>query len=312
MSSHGAESELFAHLTDIVSDPYIERLRDCIAEVERELNCRESTPSAEELQRIAHALNEEWIYAQSPVTISGDVERILSDGSREPTTAYAARARSQGFLIQLRPVMLDDEVIAESYQVRHAFSVSDPALHAMIDYFDAPLHDLEIGYPFPSDELRRNRFEYYHAGESEMVLSKIGADMSVQEKITRLAHLRFEDDKSQFGDIEAGKDYEAFLHAVLELDEEVPYRIALNGELGVYTEYGDVEQEIASPADAPHIVKVEQIRLWQPDIMERDGGRGHELVPFLEGTRFGAVQGMISERVLIPFTSVHGIQSLRA
>jgi hypothetical protein len=311
MSESIQDFGLFERLSSSMEDPYVDRKMEQARDVAELLNGLDY--SKEDRDIFVRELDDGWIYRNKIVTVSGVMWWKSPDQAMpKRTVVNDIQVISDGFMFDPDRFEAESEYIEGKQQPSFAFKVdtgrSDGEQSYAAMHFDDIFH---IEYPFPSPELRNQRFRYHYPRHCEDIDYAIFNSRDTSEMIADLAvAVEFEGDTVDQIDMDAVTDLQNYLDDTMDLEKELPYRFTIVGQVAVMT---DARQAIVSTVLKPlcRLGIVKQVRML-PDELSSDVDTGaHRYVPYLEMRLFDDERGTEPKRLMVPFSSLLSAVSIR-
>ncbi|HRC28373.1 MAG TPA: hypothetical protein PKV96_03215 [Candidatus Saccharimonas sp.] len=302
------EQELLAALTEQMADPYLSRLYEKARGFASRITCEEL--GREAWHALINELDADWPYLQMPIRVTGRVKAKYDGMSTvEARQQVDLECSSNGFTFLQEEIAFDDETFAGSVRAGLSIIVGRPGedrYSAFIDLDD--IDDLEV--PFPSDELRLQRFAYHFPKQSEHIDELAFTSRREDQIVKSYAEFYFDVNSGDIDAAEAVRDAIVCLSVKAELEPVLPYHIAFLGNVMVVM---DNVNGIPTTLRRPHngLVSIHQIILRPADVYSTQTTGLQRLVPFLDATLHGRMRGDVDKKLLIPCSSITWIESTR-
>lgn len=311
---------IFERLKTSMVDPYIERTVRRAREYEAAVN--ETEASMDERNELVAELDRDWIYHYVPLVVTGDMWMITPENSEpEKISVVDMPVISNGFMFDPDRLMFDGEPMLGLQRISHALLIPTGRPDGLPNYAAMHLGDVKhIDYPFPSPELREQRFRYHYEREANEIDEAFMAAVDDGDMITLLRDFSLEVDGSDPDNVQAIADGQEYMNRTLDFDTELPYVttvlgavVELTGEESNRTHTSVTASALLRfyPLPVKSLVTIERVVL-QPDDLTKDVSRGtHRYIPYLKGIADSRSKGAERQRILIPFSSIARAESIR-
>lgn len=311
MSELGPQAaQLFERLEQSMIDPHVTMKTELANEYEQLIN--ETQCSQKEWVALAADLDKDWAYLGVNLKVSGTLWYESPDTGRlERRKVENLDVCSQGFYFDPERIELDGEYLDGLLRATHIFSfdIDHPHHKAAIGmmHFDDIKH---IEYPFPSLELRRQRFPLNQADIADEIDEAILNADDDNEKVRRMREFGIAINLSKSEEVETLEDAQAYIDHIIELDKDLPfYHLQILGGFGFLRgEEGMVRGEITQTIR--RVVTVKQVSLHPDNLYDSTEG-SQRFVPCLDVVVHGRAQGDVSREAIIPFSSIMWAESIR-
>lgn len=311
MSEHLEDFELFEKLSSALEDPYIDRMKVKAQAIAQKLNNGEL--DKDDARAAIADLNMDWIYQHRMVTASG----VLWGESEEQDalqciTVAGKEMISVGFALDPERIVLNDEFINGHEKAVYAFliknSQGDDVYSVAAMHFDDVEH---IEYPFPSPELRDQRFLYHSPKYAQAIDRAVFNARSTTDKIRELSEiLTFDRDPGDADDQEEILDLQSYLENTMDLDRELPFRLAYLGRVAIMT--SNTEATIIN-AEIPvqGLAAIKRVVMLRQDLYSTKQQGLERYSPYLDVHLYGQNRYDTTIRMMVPFSSILYAESIR-
>ena len=303
-------SSLFERLEQSMIDPHVESKMELARLYEDRLN--ETDYTIPTLTEYVDDLDKGWQYMGARLKVTGTMwYGAPGEGLWQAQKVENLEVISQGFSFNPDKIILDEEYLIG---MRHAafqflFPDQDTAAKGYVGVMQ--FDDIEhIEYPFPSHELREQRFPINHSELASHIDEALRGAEDDNEKIRRLQDFTIEVDYANGDDIERMEDSQAYLNSVMELDMELPfYYLQLLGRYGKLDEDRGIMVEEAE-RQFRRIADIKRVSL-QPDDLYESAEAKRRFVPCLDVVLHGRQRGDASVEAIVPFSSIVWAEPVR-
>ncbi len=311
MSDVPSDFGLFERLSTSMDDPYVDRIMEQAREAAELLN--ETDCSKEERAALEASLDRAWIYKNKTLVVSG-VLWWVSPGKKIPkrSTVTDIHVLSDGFIFDPERFEVGDEYIEGKRYPSFALKIDTGRDDGLYSYAAMHFDDIEhIDYPFPSPELRSQRFRYHYPRHAEDIDYAVFNSRDTSEMISDLSvAVEFEGDGDDEVDLDAITDLQSYLDDTMDLDKQLPYRFSIVGNVAVMS---DEKSAVISVLVQPlrRLGVVLQVRML-PDNLSDDLSAGKQrYVPYLEMMLYDDQRDVEPRRLMVPFSSIISASSVR-
>jgi hypothetical protein len=303
------EAALFASLNEQMSDPLVERVYTQAREFERMANTTEMTD--EERVAMIRTLDAQWPYMNMPLRLSGILQTVdMLSGELHARHVVDCPVISNGFAFAPDTAIVDGEVVRGGHRVGHSVYLRDDAGTVLFPGFVSldRLDHLEL--PFPSPELRLQRFAYdfpAYTADIDTIAFRARRDDQI---IKDFEVFYFDGDVDDPLDLEAARDAMAYLTHRAELEPSLPYYLSF---LGPFIAVGSNGESYPNSLQYPHqgVISIHQILLRPRDVAIQQTNGRQRLVPFIEVTLHSVTRDGADKHLLIPCSGIQWIESAR-
>jgi hypothetical protein len=310
MKRQDGEHGLFERLSETLTDPYVDRMFLRAKEYEEVLNTLDENPddSVPAAQKFMHMLDAEWMYKGKNMVVTGIVATADENGNTIRDRIVETEVASNGFVFDRDEVTFEDETIMGEWRAAlHMTVPHEKGTKGCVMY----LRDIEhIEYPFPSNELRSVRYNYHRPAMATDIYTRIYDSATDNDVLYALRDLYFDMNEQFDDDTEELKDLISYLNNVSDLDLSVPWRLTINGEIGVTHDDG-VTKAVSLATATHYYAQVHGITFtsWRND--EEKRGVTTRKFPSLHTTLYAKDKDKPNITAYIPLTSIHHAESLR-
>ncbi len=303
---HDTERELFDRLAETAADPYVDRMYSFARDVEQRLNRDGHIATVDEAEVAVRELDRGWsFYMGEKISVSGDVTYISGTGERRETTVVDEEVITNGFSAYKTDVAFDGETVGERWVVAHALLKDVGDLRSTLALPIASDH--HIDYPYPSPELRSQRFRTEQPKLAEWV-TKLGFEARGEmDVVDALRHEVYRVNYDDPIDYQRLIDFQVALNEMADFDKTLPYVVLMHGEYAV-GHIGQVPHGRNANEPMSRLLNVGGLTL-QP-FNQPVNGIG-EVVPALRGVMHSPQHHGAAQSVIIPFTSVLALKPVR-
>lgn len=313
MHEQPSEHAMFERLSATFDDPYIDRMKAKALEVEELLNSTDFT--IDERAALVKSLDDEWIYRHHTVFVTGEMW-CVSPERRVPERRRVTglEVQSDGFMFDPTRLELGDEFFEGRQNAAFAFKIDTGREDGKYSYAAMHFDDVtHIEYPFPSHELRVQRFLYHFPNHAHDVDCAVFSASDVSELVRDVARsVQFTANISDPLETENILDFQAYLTEMLVFDTELPYRVQIMGEVAVLNDDDDKTAKVPSVIrPIKRFASMHQVRLLPDDLSGDSVGGSKRYVAYAEMTLHDVRQGVNPKHVLIPFSSLLYMENVR-
>ena len=244
MSVFGSEFEM---LESTMTDPYIES----VLTLARQYNdiLKNTTPTAEEKEAIINELDSEWGSAlHMPMKITGHISARDGEDVIEKAYYEDLDVISNGFCITEDQILIDDEVVAVNYVVKHHFLVPGNRIAGLNsdseDFVGATGEVDDVILELPTASMERATAwltENYPEVIQDIDERILNAEGTEADSI--LALRGFELSPALAADTDFARNCViVYISQSLQLDQYVPYSVNLSGKVHLHNDDGTMSR----------------------------------------------------------------------
>lgn len=304
-------SSLFERLEQSMIDPHVESKMELARLYEDRLN--ETDYAIPTLSAYVEDLDKDWQYMGSRLRITGTMwYGAPGEGLWQAQKVENLEVISQGFSFNPDKIILDEEYLIGMRHAAFQFLFPDPDTAAKGYVGIMQFDDIEhIEYPFPSHELRKQRFPINHPELAKNISEAINGAEDDNEKVRRLQDLAIDADYANPDDAERIEDAQAYLNSVMDLDMDLPfYYLQLLGRYGIIADEDRGMMVEEAEKQFRRIAVIKRVSL-QPDDLYESAEAERRFVPCLDVVLHGRERGDASVEAIIPFSSIVWAESVR-
>lgn len=314
------ESALFDRLRTSMQDPYIDRMMHKASEYEVMVN--ETNATSEERAEIVAALDSDWIYRNQQLVVTGDIWMVTPENHRpQKVHVVDMQVVSNGFMFDPDRLEFEGEIMDGLQRASHALIIHTNHPEGLPNYAAMHLTDVQhIDYPFPSPELRYQRFRYHFEAQADEIDDAYLQAKTDTEMLHLLRDFHFDANMADPDDVQALMDGQEYLNQILDVDKQMPYVMTMMGTLAVFTseEIPKTNQTVTVGAQMAVVTKpikrlvtISRVLLQPSDLADISAGGSHRFAPYIEGYADGSKRSEPRQRLLIPFSSILWAENVR-
>jgi len=309
--SKSEEDAIFFDLTDKlvcqIVDPY---LIDLHAEAldREEAVLRTAEGDFREIKN-AHVreLDKKWRYMGMPITLTGMGWPVRGNRYEAQPRKYIEKTGiSRGFLFFTNE---SEEATDHFPHISHLIEVDSDIDGGTKTHIVAPLNGIvQLDLPFPSPELREERFAYYFP-DSATTIDELNFTARRDDQVLRdFAEYYIVADLSNDEQLERLRDGAQYLRSRAEINPLATYHISISGDIIVINDDGSgLPVRLAYPYS--QTMKISDVALRPADVTVSELKGKHKCVPFVQAT---SLEPDGAEReLLFPCSSILWISSSR-
>jgi len=301
-------------------DPYIERMTLRAREYEDAVN--ETEASIDERNELVAELDRDWLYQGDPLVVTGDMWMITPESTEpEMVSVVDMPVISNGFMFDPDRLEFEGEQMLGLQRISHAFIIMTQRPDGLPNYGAMHLGDVRhIDYPYPSPELREQRFRYHYERQADEIDAAYLRATDDGDMITLLRNFSLDVDTSNPDDVQAVADGQAYMNRILDFDMALPYIATMLGVVVTLT--GEESNRTLTsvtagaqlrfyPKPTKSLVTIERVVL-QPADLTKDISHGvHRYVPYVKCVADSRNKDATRQNLLVPFTSIAHAESIR-
>ena len=307
MSEFSDEHTIFENLTKGLKDPYVVRFFDDLRESQAKLNSDGAGELTEEnRQDFIHNVNQEWIYTDQQLIISGNLTLLSDKNDDSPHSKVNVddiAADSKGFQIYT-PSVVDSESDDDSYRLAMLLVVNDEQGKGV--YALADIDNVAVEYPFPSQEKLDQMLDDDLREYREVLDDIVFQDGSLEEILTDLGDFSYEYPTNRGKDRDSVNAIERYLNQTINFDKQLPYYVVLKDE--VHVERG--EKYIRRSVDhLTDVVGVNEIELFTTGTSNDD--ETSYMTCFVKMTHYSQINGQPDTQFFVDVRNIATIVPMR-
>lgn len=315
-----SDYSVFERLKTSMVDPYVERTMRRAKEYEAAVN--ETEANEDERNELIAELDREWVYYQTPLVVTGDIWMITPESTEpEKVSVVDMPTISNGFMFDPDRLVFDGEPMLGLQRISHALLIPTGRPDGLPNYAAMHLGDVKhIDYPFPSPELREQRFRYHFERQADEIDEAFMSATDDGDMITLLRDFSLDVDASNPDDVQAIADGQAYMNRILDFDTELPYFttmmgavVALTGEESNRTHTSVTAGALLRyyPVPVKSLVTIEQVVLQPADLTKDISSGTHRYIPYVKCVADSRSKRAERQNLLIPFSSIARAESIR-
>ena len=314
------ENAFFDRLRMSMEDPYIDRMMQRALEYEAAIN--ETEAGKDERAEIVSALDREWIYSGQELVVTGDIWMVTPERPMPHRVSVVdMKVMSNGFMFDPDRLEFDGEMMDGLQRASHALIIPTDRTDGMASYAAMHLADIRhIEYPYPSPELRQQRFRYHFEPQADEIDDAYLRAKNDTEMLHMLHDFQFDANMADPENVQALMDGQEYLNRILDLDTRMPYVVTMLGMIAVFSseETPKTNQTVTVSAQMATVTKpvkrlltVNRVLLQPNDLTVETATGSHRFIPYIDGHAEGKAKSEPRQRLLVPFSSIMWAESVR-